>query len=117
IAYFPTNARSEFTSRLSPGVLGLMKLDDGGVLDSSRKFQLASPALNQPARRPTRGSGFGAAIDRFDVAVDDAHATPNKAKAASHRRGAPPSTDRSRAARPARTEFVMVGFVGVIPTA
>src|SRR6266568_7208792 len=97
MAYSPTNARSEFTSRRSPGVLGLMKLSDGGVFDTRRRFHPASPALNQPARSPTRGSGLGAAIDMFDVPLDDAHATPKSARAVVHRRAAAPRTEGERA--------------------
>lgn len=36
---------------------------DGGVWERSWRFQDASPALNRPALSPTRGSGFGAAVD------------------------------------------------------
>jgi hypothetical protein len=39
-----------------------MKSGDGGVLDTSRMFHEACAALNQPARKPTRGSGFGARV-------------------------------------------------------
>jgi hypothetical protein len=36
---------------------------EGRVSETTRMFQVASAALNSPARRPTRGSGFGAAVD------------------------------------------------------
>src|SRR5437868_4585987 len=36
---------------------------DGGVLDTTRRFQTASPAFISPACRPTRGSGLGAEAD------------------------------------------------------
>jgi hypothetical protein len=54
---------------------------DGGVFESNRRFHAAVPALNQPALRPTRGSGLGAVVDMFagdgapacvGVPVDDA---------------------------------------------
>src|SRR5438093_13084312 len=94
MAYFPVNARSELVSLLSPGLLRLMKFSDGGVLDTSRRFQAASPALNQPAFSPTRGSGRGAAADmsRFGdgaaPAGDDedlAHAARDSAASAKDR--------------------------------
>src|SRR5437870_7082823 len=78
MAYFPVNARSEFTSLRSPGVLGLMNFSDGGVFDTSRRFQLASPALNQPAWRPTRGSGVGGVVDMLYVRDDVAHAATQR---------------------------------------
>src|SRR5579872_7035675 len=46
------NARSEFVCP--------MNFCEGLVSDSTRMFQVASPALNMPALSPTRGSGFGA---------------------------------------------------------
>src|SRR4051794_8569772 len=57
-------ARSEFTSRRSPGVLSLMKSFDGRVIETGRRFQIAWPALNQPPLSPTRGSGDGALVER-----------------------------------------------------
>jgi hypothetical protein len=39
------------------------KLAGGGVLETTRRFHDASPAFMRPARRPTRGSGLGAAVD------------------------------------------------------
>src|SRR5258706_5793656 len=56
-------ATSELVRRRSPGVLGLMKSFEGGVFDTTRRFQAASPAFIHPARRPTRGSGLGAAVE------------------------------------------------------
>src|SRR5205823_2595749 len=38
-----------------------------GVLDTSRTFHAASPALVKPGLRPTRGSGRGAAVDMAAV--------------------------------------------------
>src|SRR5690348_4623710 len=55
MAYLPVKARSEF---VIPANFG-----DGGVCESTWRFHDASPALNSPALRPTRGSGFGAAVD------------------------------------------------------
>src|SRR5687767_379719 len=59
----PVNARSEFVSRLSPGVVELVNFSDGRVDDTFRMFQIASPASHHPARSPTRGSGLGGTID------------------------------------------------------
>src|SRR6478752_4313270 len=55
----PMNARSELIRRRSPGVDRLRKSFDGFVVDTSRRFHAAVPASNQPALRPTRGSGLG----------------------------------------------------------
>src|SRR5436309_667416 len=40
---------------------------EGCVVDTRRMFHAASAASNQPARRPTRGSGLGGVIDTFSV--------------------------------------------------
>src|SRR5687768_4482657 len=64
MAYFPLKARSELVSRRSPGVVGLKNFSEGGVFDTTRRFQAASPAFIHPARRPTLGSGLGAVVDR-----------------------------------------------------
>src|SRR5262245_54104624 len=58
----PMNARSELIRRRSPGVDMLRKSFDGFVVDTSRRFHAAVPASNQPALRPTRGSGFGLVV-------------------------------------------------------
>src|SRR5581483_8548026 len=63
MAYLPVNARSEFVSALAPGVLRLMKSFDGGVFETRCMFHDASPALNQPALSPMRGSGLGGVVD------------------------------------------------------
>src|SRR5262245_64489484 len=76
MAYFPTNDRSELISRNSPGELRSMKSGDGGVFDTSRRFQAASPAFIHPARRLRRGSGDGSAVDRCRLT-----ATPPPAQA------------------------------------
>src|SRR5919112_191240 len=88
----PLNARSEFVSRPSPGVLGLVNLSEGRVVETSRRFQIASPASHQPARSPMRGSGLGADIDMLaageDVVPDDgavAHAEVDSSPATSAR--------------------------------
>src|ERR1051325_9137093 len=49
---WPVNARSELVLPRN--------FPDGGVLESTRRFQVASPASINPARRPIRGSGLGA---------------------------------------------------------
>src|SRR5690242_15477947 len=65
MAYGPVNARSELvTPKNFPG---------GGVLETTRMFQVASSAFMSPARRPTRGSGLGATVDML-APPDDAHA-------------------------------------------
>jgi hypothetical protein len=65
---------------------------EGGVFDTSRRFQIAWPASIIPGRRPTRGSGFGASADmspRGDgppselEEVERAHATADNNPAAS----------------------------------
>src|SRR5205823_2287750 len=44
-----------------------MNFSDGRVSESTRMFQVASPASNFPARRPMRGSGLGAAVDVLPI--------------------------------------------------
>src|SRR5690348_17000418 len=61
------NAKSEFTNRRSPGVLSLMKSFDGRVIETGWRFQIACPALNHPALRPTRRSGDGGRTDMSGV--------------------------------------------------
>src|SRR5215208_6594199 len=68
----PLKARSEFVRRPSPGVLGFVNFSEGGVDETFRRFQIASSAFHQPARRPTRGSGLGGDIDMLAPADDDA---------------------------------------------
>src|SRR5437867_6751368 len=94
MTYFPVKARSELVSLLSPGLLRLIKCSEGGVFDTSRRFQAASPALNHPAFSPTRGSGRCAAagMSRFGdgaaTAGDDedlAHAARDSAASAKKR--------------------------------
>src|SRR5215204_3534221 len=55
MAYLPVNARSEFVTST--------KFGEGGVLETTFRFQIASAASILPARRPTRGSGLGAFAD------------------------------------------------------
>jgi len=47
-------------NRKSPAVSRLMNWGEGGVVETSRIFQFATPALNHPARSPIRGSWRGA---------------------------------------------------------
>ncbi len=42
---------------------------DGGVSETTRRFQAASPASAIPAWRPTRGSGLGAVVDELPFGV------------------------------------------------
>src|SRR3954453_9377945 len=59
-----------------------MNFSEGGVFETRCMFQAATPASNQPARRPTRGSGLGAETDMSgaadappdDIPPLDAHA-------------------------------------------
>jgi hypothetical protein len=44
---------------------------DDGVLETRRRFHEASAAFVAPARRPTRGSGLGAAVDMLAEPADD----------------------------------------------
>src|SRR6476660_9353454 len=69
----PMNARSELMRRRSPGVDRLRNSFDGFVVDTSRRFHAAVPASNQPALRPTRGSGFGFVVltVMFGVGAED----------------------------------------------
>src|SRR5262249_23629517 len=55
ITYGPLNARSELMS--------LVNCPWGGVFDTSRRFQIADPASNNPGFKPTLGSGLGATVD------------------------------------------------------
>src|SRR5512138_3595960 len=68
MAYLPLKARSALVwPRNSRG---------GGVCDRTLRFQVASCALNMPALRPTRGSGFGGVADMLlVVAVEWAQPT------------------------------------------
>src|SRR5262249_769138 len=61
MAYLPVKARSELVIPVN--------FSDGGVFESTCRFQAASPASNFPARRPTRGSGLGAVVDMSPVGV------------------------------------------------
>src|SRR6478672_3164467 len=67
----PMNARSELIRRRSPGVDRLRKSFDGFVVETSRRFHAAVPASNQPALRPTRGSGFVVPTVMFGVGAED----------------------------------------------
>src|SRR6476620_808013 len=59
MTYLPVKARSALVwPRNSRG---------GGVCDSTLRFQVASPASNNPAFSPTRGSGFGGVADMLPV--------------------------------------------------
>src|SRR5438270_9235545 len=99
MTYFPVNARSEFHRRLSPGSARLMNEGDGGVVETSRRFHAACAASNQPARSPTRGSGFGAFIDMSGVGetpvpvetADGDEAQPAIVRSESARAGKPQS--------------------------
>src|SRR3954453_20908577 len=55
MAYWPEKARSELVIPRN--------CCDGGVFETTRRFHAASSAFIRPARRPTRGSGLGAAVD------------------------------------------------------
>src|SRR6476660_10242428 len=69
----PMNARSELIRRRSPGGDRLRKSFDGFVGETSRRFHAAVPASNQPALRPTRGSGLGFVVPTvmFGVGAED----------------------------------------------
>src|SRR5258708_533476 len=55
MAFWPLKARSELVIPRNGA--------DGGVFETTRRFHVASSAFIRPARRPTRGSGLGAAVD------------------------------------------------------
>jgi hypothetical protein len=60
----------------------LMNCGDGGVRETTRRFQAASAAFIHPARRPTRGSALGAVPDT--LSFDEAHAATDSATIASN---------------------------------
>ena len=57
------NVRSELRNPKSPGSLSFMNCAGFGAAATSRRFQAAWAAFISPARRPTRGSGLGAAVE------------------------------------------------------
>jgi len=73
----------------------LRKSFDGRVFETRRRFHAASPASNQPALSPTRGSGFGLVAETVvfgagaepadDEVDDDAHAAAEAAAKATER--------------------------------
>src|SRR5438034_10296722 len=71
----PENERSEFVTPAN--------FSDGRVFETTRRFQVASPAFISPARSPTRRSGLGAVVDISSFAV--AHAARDSARVASER--------------------------------
>src|SRR3954465_1256733 len=84
MAYWPLNARSELVFPRNAS--------DGGVFETTRRFHVASSAFIRPARRPTRGSGLGAAVDMlpagdgllaFGDEVERAHAAADNSPTAS----------------------------------
>src|SRR5689334_18576695 len=82
MTYFPVKARSELVYPT--------KSWEGGVCDTTFRFQVASCASNRPALSPTRGSGLGGVADMLPPAVEVEWAHP--ATAARPRRS---ETDRS----------------------
>src|SRR6266545_2688686 len=77
MTYDPLNVRSELMNAKSPGLLLLMNESDGGVVETRRRFQAACAASIQPARSPTRGSGFAAEGEREGETVWAAAAAAN----------------------------------------
>src|ERR1043166_1295343 len=57
MAYCPRKARSELVLPTN--------FSAGRVSETTRRFQEASAASHNPARRPTRGSGLGATVVRW----------------------------------------------------
>src|SRR4029450_13538375 len=47
------------------------KCSEGGVLETSLRFQAAVPASVSPALSPTRGSGLGAVVDMPALEADE----------------------------------------------
>ncbi len=75
--------------RREPGSAGSMKLAEGLVSESTRRFHVASAASIHPARSPTRGSGDGGAPLPFPLPADcmvDVCAVAQAASARAHRR-------------------------------
>src|SRR5213076_3345077 len=66
MTYLPRNARSELI--LPSNAAG------GGVLETTRRFQIASPASYLPGLSPTRGSDAGAVAGPVRALVVLAHA-------------------------------------------
>src|SRR5689334_12649256 len=64
---------SELRNPKSPRSLGLVNGAGFGASATTRRFQAASAAFIHPARKPTRRSGAGAAVDVFSF-EDVAHA-------------------------------------------
>src|SRR5881628_527159 len=64
----PVNARSEFVMPAKPS--------GGGVCDTMRRFQIASPASCRPPLRPTRVSGDGGRTSGRDMSGPDDVAAP-----------------------------------------
>src|SRR2546426_8704035 len=75
MAYGPENERSELVTPAN--------FSDGRVFETTRRFQVASPAFISPARRPTRRSGVGGVVDISSFAV--AQAARHSATVASDR--------------------------------
>src|SRR2546425_10346471 len=75
MAYGPENERSELVTPAN--------FSDGRVFETTRRFQVASPAFISPARRPTRRSGVGGVVDISSFAV--AQAARDSATVASDR--------------------------------
>src|SRR5688572_6966782 len=74
---------------------------EGGVVETRRRFQAATPASNLPARRPTRGSGLGGATAMLGAGVESVPAVAEQAASA--------STPASR------MQYVEIRFIGVTP--
>src|SRR5215813_12078881 len=70
------------------------KCSEGGVFETSLRFQAAVPASVSPALSPTRGSGLGAVVD---MAPGDAAEDEDEEPAQAERETRPTRTADSRA--------------------
>src|SRR5438132_10745157 len=79
----------------------------GGVFETTRRFHAASAAFMRPARRPTRGSGLGATVDRF-APPEEAQAArePNPIVSASDRSAGALQTTRLNGSHTARNRAI-----------
>ena len=84
---------------------------DGGVSETTRRFQVASAAFLSPAWRPMRGSGFGAVVDMLSTGAGVAGA----ARVSAGRRGQQAKASEQRRERAETMANVLVDH-GELPS-